>query len=426
MLTAILIFSTLLLLSGVPIFVSFSIGGFMWCLLYLGLPFESVAQIFFSSVNKYTLLAVPFFMLAGSLMGETGVTSALLGFTNAIFGRIRGILGVSLIWSCALMGAMTGSSVATVTTMMESMVPIMEKYGYPKSYSCGVLGTSGHLAALIPPSTNAVLFGYITEMSIGKLFMAGLLPGIVSAIILSLTAMVIAARRKLGSAALSMTGHERLLGLLKVLPAFLIITIVLGSIYTGVLVPTEAGLVACLITIVIGQIFYKRLSFSELLSAIRRSLVGAANVYLLIASSSLLAYLLVYLQIPQSFTNMMLSFGVTYWSFIFVCIFIFLVLGTALDPAVCVIVAVPIIIPTVKAMGMDPYVFYILENCTVGIAQLTPPDAVVLYTMSSMSKLDIWTILKESWPYVLTGSILLVIIVILFPSLATFIPNQMR
>jgi C4-dicarboxylate transporter DctM subunit len=426
MLTIMLVISTILLLSGVPIFVSFSIGGFMWCLLYLGLPFESVAEIFFNSVNKYSLLAVPFFMLSGSLMGETGVTSALLGFTNAIFGRIRGILGASLIWSCALMGAMTGSTVATVTTMMESMVPIMERFGYPKTYSCGILGTSGHLAALIPPSTNAVLFGYITEMSIGKLFMAGLLPGIAGAIILSMTAVVIARKRKFGSLPLSMTGYERLRGLSKVLPALLIITVVLGSIYTGVLVPTEAGLVACFITVIIGQIFYRRLSFSQLLSAIGRSLAGAANVYLLIASSSLLGYLLVYLQIPQAFTNAMLSLGMGYWSFIFVSIFIFLVLGTALDPAVCVIVAVPIMMPTVKAIGMDPYVFYILENCIVGVAQLTPPDAVVLYTMSSMAKLDIWTILKESWPYVLTGSILLVIVVVLFPELANFIPNRMH
>lgn len=421
-----LIISTLLLLSGVPIFAAFSIGGFMWCLIYLGLPFESVAGIFFNSVNKYTLLAVPLFMLSGSLMGETGVTSALLGFTNAIFGRIRGILGVSLIWSCALMGAMTGSSVATVTTMMEAMVPVMERYGYPKRYSCGILGTSGHLAALIPPSTNAVIFGYITEMSVGKLFMAGLFPGIVGAIILSMTAVVIARKRGLGSMPLSMTPYERLLGVFKVLPAMLIIGVVLGSIYMGVLVATEAGLVACFITVIVGHIFYKRMSFSDLLSAVGRSLAGAANVYLLIASSSLLSYLLVYLQIPQTFTNAMLSIGMGYWSFVFIAIFIFLVLGTALDPAVCTIVAVPIMMPTVKALNMDPYVFYILENCIVGVAQMTPPDAVVLYTMSSMAKLDIWTILKESWPYILTGSILLVIVVVLFPELANFIPNHMH
>ena len=426
MLAIMLIIATLLLLSGVPIFVAFSIGGFMWCMMYLGLPFESVAEIFFNSINKYTLLAVPLFMLSGSLMGETGVTSALLGFTNAIFGRIRGILGVSLIWSCALMGAMTGSSVATVTTMMESMVPVMEKYGYPKKYSCGILGTSGHLAALIPPSTNAVIFGYITEMSVGKLFMAGLFPGIAGAIILSLTAVGIARHRNLGALPLPLTRHERLLGLLKVLPAMVIIGVVLGSIYLGILVPTEAGLVACFITVLIGQIFYRRLNFSDLLGSVGRSLAGAANVYLLIASSSLLGYLLVYLQIPQSFTNAMLSIGMGYWGFIFIAILIFLVLGTALDPAVCTIVAVPIMMPTVNALNMDPYVFYILENCIVGVAQVTPPDAVVLYTMSSMAKLDIWTILKECWPYVLTGSILLVIVVVLFPPLANFIPNLMR
>lgn len=426
MLTATLVISTLLLISGVPIFAAFSIGGFMWCLMCLGLPFDAVAEIFFNSVNKYTLLAVPLFMLSGSLMGETGVTSALLNFTNAIFGRIRGILGVSLIWSCALMGAMTGSTIATVTTMMESMVPIMEKFGYPKRYSCGILGTSGHLAALIPPSTNAVIFGYITEMSVGKLFMAGLLPGIVGAIILSLTSIVIARRGKLGTLPLSMTRQQRIRALLVVLPAFLIIAVVLGSIYLGILVATEAGLVACLMTVVVGQIFYKRLGFSELLAAIGRSLAGAANVYLLIASSSLLSYLLVYLQVPQKFTAMMLSMGMGYWSFVFVCIFIFLVLGTALDPAVCTIVAVPIIMPTVNALNMDPYVFYILQNCIVGVAQLTPPDAVVLYTMSSMAKIDIWTILKESWPYVFTGAVLLVIIVVLFPELANFIPNRMR
>jgi tripartite ATP-independent transporter DctM subunit len=263
-------------------------------------------------------------------------------------------------------------------------------------------------------------------MSVGKRFMAGLVPGIVGAILLSLTSIVIARRRKYGVLPLSMTRGQRVRGLLSVLPAFIIIAVVLGSIYMGILVATEAGLVACLITVVVGQIFYKRLSLSELLAAIGRALAGAANVYLLIASSSLLSYLLVYLQIPQKFTAMMLSMGMTYWSFVFVAILIFLVLGTALDPAVCTIVAVPIIMPTVNTLHMDPYVFYILENCIVGIAQLTPPDAVVLYTMSSMAKLDIGTILKESWPYVLTGEVLLVISVVLFPELATYIPSRMH
>lgn len=426
MLTISLVISTLLLISGVPIFVTFSIGGFMWCLLYLGLPFEAVSQIFLNSVNKYALLAVPFFMLSGGLMGETGITSALLNFTNAIFGRIRGVLGVSLIWSCALMGAMTGSTLATVSTMMGSMVPIMERFGYPKSYSCGILGTSGHLAALIPPSTNAVIYGYITEMSIGKLFMSGLLPGIVSACFLSITALVIARRRKIGMSPLSMNGRERFLALLKVLPALLIIFVILGSIYTGFLIPTEAGMVGCLLTLVVGQIFYKRMNFSSLLSAIGRSLEGAANVYLLIASSSLLSYLLVYLQVPQSFTKVMLSYGLGYWSFMFVSFVVFFVLGTAIEPTVCVLVVMPIILPTLNALNINPYVFYILQNCMVGLAQLTPPDSTVLYTMSSMGKVDIWTILKECVPYILTGTVLLILSVMLFPGIADFIPSVMR
>lgn len=425
MLAVTLTVSLLLLLFGSPIFIAFSIGGFLWCMLYLGIPFEAVSQIFFSSINKYTLLAVPFFMLAGSLMHETGIVSAIVNFANAIFGRIRGILGASLVWSCAYMGTLTGSNVATVTTMMETMVPTLENFGYPKRYSCGVLSTSGSIATMIPPCTNAILFGYVTEMSVGKLFMAGLLPGLLAGVILSTLAVVIARRRKYGSAVLSISWGDRGRGFARILPATIVPVIVLGSIYSGFLVATEAGLVACALTLVVGIIFYERLSFSEVIGAIRRSLIGAANVYLLIASAQLLGYLLVYLKVPHIFASTLVSFGVTYWSFVFICIFIFLVLGLVLDPAVMVVVIVPILMPAVKAMAMNPFVFYILENCLVSIGQVTPPVAIVLYIMSGISKESISIILKESWPFIV-GLISVIIITVIFPQLATFIPSIMR
>jgi C4-dicarboxylate transporter DctM subunit len=425
MLAITLIISMLMLLSGTPIFIAFSIGGFLWCLLYLGLPFEAISQIFFWSINKYTLLAVPFFMIAGSLMGETGIVSAIVNSANSIFGRIRGVLGASLVSSCAFMGTLTGSNVATVTTMMETMVPILDKVGYPKQYSCGVLSTSGSIATMIPPCTNAVLFGYVTEMSVGKLFMAGLLPGLLATVILGALAVVIARYRNYGSVVLSISWRERGRSLLKVLPATLVPIVVLGSIYSGFLVATEAGLVACGMTLLVGIIFYKRLSFSEVLAAIRRSLIGAANVYLLIGSAQLLGYLLIYLRVPHIFTETLVSFGVNYWAFVFICIFIFLALGLVLDPAVMVIVIVPILMPSVEAMAMDPYVFYILENCLVSIGQVTPPVAIVLYVMSGLSGVSISTILKESWPFIV-GLISVIIITVLFPPLATYIPSVMR
>jgi len=424
-LIAALLISFLLLLTGAPIFIAFSIGGFLWCMFYLGLPFEAVSQIFFGSINKYTLLAVPFFMLAGNLMNETGIVTAIVNFANALFGRVRGILGASLVWSCAFMGTLTGSNVATVTTMMETMVPTLEEFGYPKRYSCGVLSTSGSIATMIPPCTNAILFGYVTEMSVGRLFMAGLLPGLLAGVILSTLAVVIASRRKYGSAVLSLSWGERARSLLRVLPATIVPIVVLGSIYAGFLVATEAGLVACVMTLVIGILFYKRLSFSEVLAGIRRSLVGAANVYLLIASAQLLGYLLVYLQVPHVFATTLVSFGVTYWSFVFISIFIFLVLGLVLDPAVMVVVIVPLLMPAVETMAMDPFVFYILENCLVSIGQVTPPVAIVLYIMSGISKVPISTILKESWPFI-AGLIAVVIITVMFPQLATFIPSIMH
>lgn len=425
MLAITLTISLLMLFSGAPIFTAFSIGGFLWCLLYLGLPFEGVSQIFFWSVNKYTLLAVPLFMIAGSLMGETGIVSAIVNAANAIFGRIRGILGASLVWSCAFMGTLTGSNVATVSTMMETMVPTLEKIGYPKRYSCGVLSTSGSIATMVPPCTNAVLFGYVTEMSVGKLFMAGLVPGLLAAVILSTLAVVIARHRKYGTEVLSIGWKERGRSFLKVLPATIVPIVVLGSIYAGFLVATEAGLVACGMTLIIGIIFYERLSFSEVLAAIRRSLIGGANVFLLVGSAQLLGYLLIYLKVPHIFTTTLLSFGVTYWAFVFICIFIFLALGLVLDPAVMVIVIVPILMPSVETMAMDPYVFYILENCLVSIAQVTPPVAIVLYVMSGMSKVPLSAILKESWPFIV-GLISVIIITVLFPPLATFIPSMMR
>ncbi|MFC1816983.1 TRAP transporter large permease subunit [Thermodesulfobacteriota bacterium] len=198
----------------------------------------------------------------------------------------------------------------------------------------------------------------------------------------------------------------------------------LGSIYSGFLVATEAGLVACAATLVIGLIFCKRLGFSQILDAIGRSLSGAANVFLLVGSAQLRGYLLIYLQLTHAFIRVMVAYGVNYWSFIFICIFISLVLGLFLDVAVMVIVIVPILMPSVEAMNMNPYVFYILENCLVSIGQVKPPVAIVLYVMSGISKVPVNAILKESWPFIL-GLISVIILTGIFPQLATFIPSRM-
>ncbi len=418
-----IIISIVLLALGPPIWVCFSIGSTLGILYFLGLPMESVAQYFQASIDRYALLALIFFLMAGNIMGEGGISKSIVDAANAVIGHIRGGMGLVLTSACAIFAAMSGSNIATAVSIGTVMIPRMTELGYPKRFSAAVTCMSGCLGVLIPPSVSAIIYGMVTQKSVGKLMMAGLLPGILLTFLFFIPTIIISRRNHYqGSVVLS--SGERFKSIIKAFPASLIIIVVLGGMYTGVFTPTEAAAVSCLACAIVGVVFYRDLTWSRAWKAALNATRSSANIWLIVGAASLLGMLVTVAQIPQKFTELILNFNMTPITFSLLAVVVFLVLGMALEVIVMVLVAMPIFMPVMDALGIDYYMFYVLVAIVTGIGQNSPPEAIILYVVSDIVKENPMAVFKTMLPW-MAMMVLLCLILIFFPAIATWIPSKM-
>ena len=422
-----LILCTILLLVflavGSPVFVAFVLFGGLVMLLYLGMPFEAVAHLFFCSVDKPTLLAIPFFILAGTIMNSGGLSKRLIDITDSFVGHLPGGMGLSVIAAAVIFGALSGSHAATAVAIGSMMIPRMVEIGYERRF-CGVLVcNSTTIGILIPPTVAAIIYGYATGMSVGKLFMAGVFPGLLMAVFFSVGAVWLSWRRGYPISTRA-TWKMRANRLLKGVPALLMPVIVLGGIYSGVFTAVEAAAAAVFYAFVVGIFFYKELTLTTLWQGLTQAVVSTANIYFLIASAMIVGKILVLLGVPQTMTNMMVSFGFNSMSFTFLAMASILVLGTFLEAAVLILVTMPIFMPIMEALGTNPYMFYAMMTIMIGVGQVTPPVGIVLYIMSDVSGEPVESLFRESliWLAVLLGT---AVIVVLFPSMSSWLPDTM-
>jgi C4-dicarboxylate transporter DctM subunit len=408
---------------GSPIFVAFSIGSSIVILLSFGMPLEAIAQAFFQGMNRFGLLAVPFFILAGKLMERGGVATIICDTANSILGSIRGGMGIALTWASAFFGSISGSNLATAVTIGGTMVPEMTRFGYPKRFGAAITGGSMSLGEFIPPSIAAILFGYVTGDSVGKLFMAGLLPGILGGALLCIPTVVISKRRGYGTKRTTSWMERRRIWV-RAIPTAMLPLVVLGGIYTGVFTATEAAAIACLVAVVIGFLFHRKLTISNTWEATKQAISISGNIFFMIGGSSLLAMAFTAAQIPQNLTRIFLAGGLTPLTFSILCFIILIILGTFLDPAPMLLVSLPIFMPTMEALHIDHYVFYVMYVAATGIAQMSPPDAIVLYVLSSLLDEPPMAVFKEAIPWMLVY-LAVVVIVFLVPQIANYIPSRM-
>ena len=386
---------------------------------------KMVGQTSMRIVTDYTFGVIPMFLLMGSVASRTGMSKEMFQAANRIVGHWRGGLGIATIASCAGFAAISGSSVATAATFSTVAYPEMRRFGYPKSFATGVIAAGGTLGAMFPPSIVLAVYGLITQQDIGKLFMAGVIPGFLAVALYMITIAILGLARPgwLPRARVS-TWAERLQAVREVWAPTLLFVFVIGGLYGGLFTPTEAGGMGAAGAIIIS-IARRRLSRQDLLQSLLQATRTAAAVFTVLIGAILFGYFLTVTQTPQKVTEFITGLGLTPTAALVVIMLMYLVLGCLMDAMAMVILTVPIIFPAITALGFDPIWFGVIIVMTVELGLIDPPVGMNVFVIKTVVQdVSFGTIFAGVIPFVVTDIIRLAIF-IAFPVLATWLPGQM-
>lgn len=374
---------------------------------------------FFGGLENYGLLALPLFILLGECMHEGGIARRLMAAAAALIGSVKGGLAYINLLANMMMASILGSTVAQVTIMTRIAVPEMEKAGYPKDVSITITALGGLLAPIIPPSMLFIIYGVIAQISIGDLFLAGIIPGL----LLSLAFLAIIgwlARKNNYPYTQRQTSHQRLHALLHSLPSVMIPIIIIGCILGGIATPTEAAVIACLASILIGKFVYKELSFSFIGPALVRAAQNCAIVLLLIAASQVFGWVITFENLPMLFSDWVQQVAQSPTTFLFLIVAALLLIGMVMDPIPVIILVVPVLLPVATNIyHIDPFHFGVVLCLSLVLGLLTPPIGSALFVASSLSGVKAERIAVLSIPYLL-ATIAVIALIVLFPALTLF------
>jgi len=414
----------LLLGSGAPIFVAFGAGAIIVLVYVVGLPTSQLAAQFFAAVDKGTLLAIPFFILAGILMVEGRSAKGFINFFMSFLGHIHGGLAIAVIVSCAFFGAISGSAIATAVAVGAFLIPEMTKRGYPIEFSTAVVACGGMLGIIIPPSLTLIILADITAVGTGELFAAGMVPGIFTAVLMCIPVYLMCRGKDYGITP-RQSWNQRWQSFLTALPGLMMPVFVLGSIYSGVCTPTEAAMIASVYAIIIGFYPYKGLRDRTALSnAVRGTVRASATIYFIIGSAVLMGILLTFLQIPQNLTVFLSEMHISPLAFTLMVAVVFIGFGMIFEAVVIHYVIVPLLLPVIALLGIDLVPFCIMLTINTMVGNITPPVCVTLYGACSITNADPSKVIKYAIP-ILISQVVAMVIIILVPSMSTFLPNLM-
>ena len=374
------------------------------------------------TLTDFNLTLIPFFILMGVLATRTGMSKELFRAANATLGSFRGGLGMSTIGACAGFSAICGSSVATAATMTDIAYPEMKKAGYNDRVSTGVIAAGGTLGILIPPSVVLAVYGYITEQDIGKLFIAGIIPGILAVVMYMLTVRLWFGRNLPKGEPFSLS--EALSALSGVWAVVMLFVAVILTIYLGIATATEAAAVGAVLTALIG-IVRGRLTLPLILDCLVEALRTSVAIYTILIGAILFGYFLAVTQVPQNLTSFLIDLEFGAYGTLLLIMLLFFVMGCFLDAMAMIILMVPIVFPVVMQLGFDPIWFGIIIVMTVELGLITPPIGMNVFVINTIArKVPLTTIFAGVTPFVVTDLIRLAIIILL-PGLVLFLPNSM-
>lgn len=401
-------------------------GSSILTVLYLDVPLATIGQTMVQGMNSFTLLTIPFFILAGQIMSEGQMAVRLINLAQVIVGSIRGGLAMVNCVACMFFGNISGSAVADVSSIGSVLIPTMKKKGYDTDYSVGVTVSAAIQGVVVPPSHNLVLYSLAAGggISIASLFLAGIVPGILLCISLMITSYFIAVRRGYEKGeAIPLREVPKIIGdgLLSLLTA----VIILGGIFTGWFTATESGALACLYSFILTFLVYRDVPITRMWVILKRTFRTVAMVLFLIASSAAFGWVLAFLKVPGMVTDWML--GITDNPIIILLIIniLLLILGAPMDMAPLIMIMTPILLPVVTAIGMDPVHFGIIMMLNLGIGLLTPPVGTVLFVGAAIGNISIDQATRAMLPFFYVMCVILLILTYI-PGLVMWLPNLMK
>lgn len=416
---------TVLLLIGTP--VAFALGlSALATVVYMGLPPVVVFQQMNSGMNAFSMMAIPFFIYAGDLMMRGGIAERLIRFAASLIGHLRGGLGQVNVVASTFFGGISGSAVADASAIGGIMIPQMVKRGYDADYAVNVTANAAIIALLIPPSHNMIIYAIAGggNISVADLFTAGILPGLLLALALMITAYVVAVRR--GYPADVFPGAEKVLGyLFAAAPGILLIFIIFGGVRSGVFTATESSCIAVVYALLITVLVYREMDWDGFVTATLAAVRTTAMVLLVIGTAGAFGWLMAFLQVPQATIALIRSISDDPIAVLLMINVILLVLGTFMDMAPMIIICTPIFLPVVKAFGIDPVHFGVILILNAGIGLNTPPVGSVLFVACAVGKITIAQSMRTIWPF-FGASVVVLLLVTYVPGLSLWLPAQFR
>jgi len=384
-----------------------------------------VGQTSMRTVTSYQFGVIPMFLLMGAFVSASGVSRELFRAANTFVGHRRGGLGLATIVSCGGFAAISGSSVATAATFSTVAYPEMRRYGYPQSFSTGVIAAGGTLGAMLPPSTVLAVYGLITQQDIGKLFQAGILPGLLAMAMYMITiAIICRVKPDLLPTVPKASWQERIAGMKDVWAPVLLFVLVIGGLYGGVFTPTEAGGVGASGAFLLG-IARRRLDGEKIRASLLQATRTAAAVFTVLIGALLFGYFLTITQVPQKVTEFLTGLGIGTYGVLALIMLMYLVLGCLMDAMAMIILTVPIIFPVVTQLGFDPIWFGVIIVMTVELGLIHPPVGMNVFVIKSVVQdVTFSSIFKGVLPFIATD-ILRLVILIAFPIIALWLPSRL-
>lgn len=420
-LVAILFF--LFMLMGMPVPFAFGISGVAFFLQHPTLPLTMPVQQVLSQTQNFLLLAIPLFILAGNLLNESGITERVMKLASVLTGHMRAGTAQSNMVIAASLGGITSSAIGDAAMLSRVLGPGMINKGYSGGFSAAVIGCSALITTMIPPGIGLVLYGSIAEVSIGRLFAAGMIPGILMTIFL-MVAVGVRAKQKgyLAEREKRAPLKEIAKTFVDSIWAFLFPVILIAGLRFGIFTPSEAGAFACVYAIAVGVIIYKQSSWKGLHQTLESTVVDVGMVMLLIALSAPFSYGIVWDQLPQKMAEFMLGISNIPWVVMLIIIGFLLFAGTAVDSTVLILMLTSILAPVAEQVHVDLVHFGIIMVLTLTLGLLTPPEGAVLYIVCTIFKCSLWDFVREGWLFMLSV-VLVVLMVIFWPDLALWLPN---
>lgn len=410
-----------LLLSGIPIFAALMLTGSA-VLFWSEGSVESIADTVFAHLNSPILLTIPLFILMAQLMIRSGAVDDLFTMAQTLIGHVKGGIGVATILSCTIFAAISGSSVATAVSIGQTAIPQMRKYGFPERSALGLVAAGGTLGILIPPSGPMILYAVVANASIGALFLAGIVPGLLLALIFSIYCLTTARRSDTINSAPFPGWPAVLRSLNKSIWALLMPPVVMGGIYLGVFTATEAAAVGCLYAILVGVLVYRNLGVRVIAASLKSTVLTSLMVFAIIAGASVFANAITIIRLPNAVSDWIVAMELSRMTFLLIVMAMIFVMGMFLESIAIILITTPILLPSMIALQIDPIWYGVLLMINLELAMITPPVGMNLFVIKGITNSSLGTVIRGAMPFaaLMIGGMLLIMAV---PEIATWLPR---